>query len=122
MCVLNNFSPPLWEFNEHRSLIKQLQHEHNFKCGCMMCRENICLPVADEVNFTKNPLYTNGIALIDMTVAEFRKLPLSTIEKHEKAAIKFVEKYGRFHPTKETIDMENALLIMWYILAKEFSR
>lgn len=86
-----------------------------------MCTEKIRLPTDDEVNFTTNKLYKDGIALTLMTLEEFRKLPVATIEKHEKSAIKFLEEYGRFHPTKETINMKNALLIMWYILAKDYS-
>ena len=111
----------MWELDQHRNLITKLQKEYHFRCGCMMCTENICLPTADEVNFTTNQIYKDGMALTMMTLDQFRKLPVATIERHEKNAIQFLELFGRFHPINETINIKNALLIMWCILAKDYS-
>lgn len=120
------FSPPLWDLKQHRSLITKLQRELHFKCECLLCTETIRLPTDDEVNFTTNELYKNGLALVKgedaPTLEEFRKLPVAVIEQHEESAIKFLKLFGRFHPIKETINIENALLIMWYILVKDYSR
>lgn len=91
----------------------------------MLCTENIRLPTAEEVNFTSHELYKNGIALVNgknaPTLMEFRKLSVAKSEEHEKSAIKFLKLFGRFHPIDETINIENALLVMWYILAKNYS-
>lgn len=69
---------------------------------------------------TKNPLFIDGNKVFSMKAKEFRKLSPEAIEHLEKSAIKFLAKYGRFHPIEETYVMQNTLQIIWHLLSSRF--
>lgn len=75
----------------------------------------------DEMDFSDDMLYTNGIQPSNLTLERFRKVPRRLIEGYQKNSIDFLTKYDRFHPVNDTICMQNNLFIMWNILASRFA-
>lgn len=116
--ILLIFSGSVVEPDE--SLQTALMDRYHFQCECLLCSDKLCIPSKEELNFTKSQLFIDAHAVFSMKAEEFRKLPQVAIENHEKNVIKFLEKYGRFHPINETFVMQQALQIMWYLLSSRF--
>lgn len=67
-----------------------------------------------------NELWELGSAPGSMTIETLRTIAQQELENHEDSAIKFLEKYDRFHPVNETVYIHNVLLVLWNLFTSQF--
>ncbi|XP_055301513.1 uncharacterized protein LOC129568029 isoform X2 [Sitodiplosis mosellana] len=99
---------------------KFCQERYHFKCECVICSTDFWLPSEDEINFTNDELYKNVMEVANMMAKLFQELSRERVEHYERSAFKFLEKYDRFHSTRETRAVWVTLVNMWLVLTTRF--
>lgn len=96
--------------------LKTALEKRHLTCKCQFCSMEMWSPLVDRANLRQDPLWKNGIELIFMEINAFRQLPLNIIERYERTAIECLKKYDNQHPVRDTISMQELLLIIWNVL------
>lgn len=120
--LLTNFSiflcsPGTFDYQEGVEDLKvaDLEKRYNFKCKCPKCNKLKTKPkLEDLIAFCE--LAEDVIPTRLLTVDDFRKLPLDEVEKHERAAIEFLEQNDHRHPDRTLEWVQDHLLRTWYLL------
>lgn len=94
--------------------------EYHFKCECIICSTDFWMPSTFEVRFVDDELYKTITDTHRMTADALRQLSQKKIKFYEGNALKFLEKYDRFHPIRETCSVWSTLIRMWHVLATRF--
>lgn len=102
-------------------LTTTLEKQRYFKCKCLLCSNEYWSILALGINCRMDPLYNDAIMPFFMTMKEFRELPSEEIDKYERAAIDFLEKFDSIHPVNDTIAMQKVLECVWTLLARKFN-
>lgn len=95
-----------------------LKEEYYFECKCLLCSNEYWSILALGINCKMDPLYNDAIAPSFMTMKELRELP--QVEKYERAAIEFLEKFDNIHPVYDTVFVQSILHTTWMLLASRF--
>ncbi|XP_055303097.1 N-lysine methyltransferase SMYD2-A-like isoform X1 [Sitodiplosis mosellana] len=111
---------PTFEKVPISAMEKQCRTEYHFKCECIICSTDFFLPTKYEINFTNTKLYKDIMEANSMTIQAFRKLPREKLKYYEECAIKFLERYDRFHPINETIEVWRILITIWLLFTTRF--
>lgn len=101
--------------------ISTLENQHYFKCKCLLCSYEYWSILALGINCQMDPLYKDAVMPFFMTMKELRELSSDEIDKHEVAAIEFIEKFNNIHPVNDTVAMQRILVCVWTLLARRFN-
>ncbi|XP_055306917.1 SET and MYND domain-containing protein 4-like [Sitodiplosis mosellana] len=110
------FPSTLCEHIPHQNRGLLLEYHYFFKCKCKLCL-NPNWSIFTGKDLSEGPLYEKAIEPTWMDLNEIRKLTTEELVSYEREAAKFLAKYDRFHPVKDTMMMQHQLHMLWNTFA-----